>query len=91
VPISTQRLRAVLEWLCIDAEGQQKPDEALVFSNEIGEPLPLFHDAWLRTVLKAHGIKPRWTARLKYKGLSGESKAASRKIAHRPGPAGDRA
>jgi integrase len=53
VPISTQRLRAVLEWLRIDAEGQQKPDEALVFSNEVGEPLPHLHDAWLRTVLKA--------------------------------------
>jgi hypothetical protein len=80
VPISTQRLRAVLEWLRIDAERKQKPDEALVFSNEIGEPLPHFHDAWLRTVLKAHGIKPRWTARLKYKGLSSESRNAFRKI-----------
>ena len=47
VPISTQRVRAVLEWLRLDAEGEQKPDEALVFSNEIGEPLPHFHDAWL--------------------------------------------
>ena len=67
VPISTQRLRAVLEWLRTDANGKQKPDETLVFSNEAGEPLPHFHDAWLRTVLKAHRIKPRWTARLKYK------------------------
>jgi integrase len=80
VPISTQRLRAVLEWLRIDAEGKQKSDETLVFSNEVGEPLPHFHDAWLRTVLKAHDIKPRWTARLKYKGLSSESKNAFRKI-----------
>jgi integrase len=80
VPISTQRLRAVLEWLRIDAEGKQKSDETLVFSNEIGEPLPHFHDMWLRTVLRAHGIKPRWTARLKHKGLSSESKNAFRKI-----------
>jgi integrase len=28
VPISTQRFRAVLEWLRIDAEGMQKSDEA---------------------------------------------------------------
>ena len=41
VPISTQRLRAVLEWLRIDAEGKQKSDETLVFSNEVGEPLLL--------------------------------------------------
>jgi hypothetical protein len=45
VPVSTQRLRAVLQWLRIDAEGKQKQDETLVFSNEIGEPLPHFHDA----------------------------------------------
>ena len=80
VPISTQRLRAVIEWLRIDAEGQQKADETLVFSNEIGEPLPLFHDAWLRTVLKAHGVTPRLAASLKYKGLARESKDAFRKI-----------
>ena len=80
VPISTQRLRAVLQWLRLDAEGKQKPDEMLVFSNEVGEPLPHFHDAWLRTVLRAHGIKPRWAAGLKYKGLSRESKDAFRKI-----------
>lgn len=73
-PISTQRLRAVLQWLRLDAEGKQKPDEVLVSSNEVGEALPNFHDAWLRTVLRAHGIKPRWAAGLKYKGLSRESK-----------------
>jgi integrase len=80
VQISTQRLRTVLEWLRLDAEGKQKSDETLVFSNEIGEPLPHFHDMWLRTVLKAHGIKPRWTARLKHKSLSSESKNAFRTI-----------
>jgi hypothetical protein len=39
-------------------EGNRKSDETLVFSNEIGEPLPHFHDTWVRTVLKAHGITP---------------------------------
>lgn len=80
VPISTQRLRAVLEWLRIDAEGQKKSNETLVFSNEIGEPLPHFHNTWLRTILKAHGIKANWSANLKHKGLSPESKAAFHKI-----------
>ena len=40
VPIMTQRLRAVLEWLRVDLEGKPKSHETLVFSNEIGEPLP---------------------------------------------------
>lgn len=52
VPISTLRLRAVLQWPGLDADGKQKPDEMLIFSNELGEPLPHFHDAWLRTVLR---------------------------------------
>jgi len=43
VPISTDRLRDVLALLRVDAEGQQEPDEAFVFSNEVGAPLRLFH------------------------------------------------
>jgi len=80
VPITTQRLRAVLEWLRLDIEGNRKSNETLVFSNEIGEPLPHFHDTWVRTVLRAHGITPKWSARHNYKGLSPECKAAYRKI-----------
>lgn len=49
VPISMHRLRAVLEWLRIDADGKRRSDETLVFSNEVGEPLPHFHAAWRRT------------------------------------------
>ena len=56
VPISTARLRAVLEWLRIDATGEKKADDALVFSNEVGEPLGSFSTAWVTAVLKAHGI-----------------------------------
>lgn len=63
MPISTRRLRTVLEWVRIDAEGKQKSDEALVFSNEVGEPLPHFHDAWFRTVLKAHSAFAKAMAR----------------------------
>ena len=62
VPISTARLRAVLEWLRIDATGEKKADHALVFSNEVGEPLGSFRTAWVTAVLKAHGIKPEWKA-----------------------------
>jgi hypothetical protein len=80
VPITTQRFRAVLEWLSLDVEGNRKSDETLVSSNEVGEPLPHLHDTWVRTVLKAHGITPKWSARHNYKGPSPECKAAYRKI-----------
>ena len=80
VPISTERLRAVLAWLRLDADGEQKPDDALVFSNEIGEPLRLFHRTWQTIVLRAHGITPAWGSRLNYQGLSDESQDAFRRI-----------
>ena len=80
VPISTDRLRDVLAWLRVDAEGQQKPDEALVFSNEVGEPLRLFHRTWQTLVLRAHGHTATWAARLNYQGLSDDSQDAFRKI-----------
>ena len=62
VPIATARLRAVLEWLHLDADGETKPDEALVFSDEAGKPVGRFRTAWVTAVLKAHGIKPEWKA-----------------------------
>jgi integrase len=60
VPISTSRLKAVLEWLRLDADGEKKPAEALVFSDEIGEPIGRFRTAWVTAVLRAHGVKPEW-------------------------------
>ena len=80
VPISTERLRAVLTWLRLDAEGEPRADSTLVFSDEIGDRLPHWHDTWLRTVLKAYGVKPKWSARLKYRGYPAESKAAYHRI-----------
>ncbi|MBP7778796.1 MAG: site-specific integrase [Acidobacteria bacterium] len=80
VPIATDRLRDVLVWLRVDADGQQKPDEALVFSNEVGEPLRLFHRTWQTPVLRAHGHAATWAARLNYQGLSDQSQDACRKI-----------
>jgi len=53
VPIATARLRAVLEWLQLDADGKKKPNDALVFSDETGEPVGSFRTAWVTAVLKA--------------------------------------
>jgi len=46
VPISTTRLKAVPEWLRLDVEGERKSDDAVVFSDEIGEPIGRFRTAW---------------------------------------------
>ena len=62
VPIGTTRLRAVLEWLRLDAAGEKKAPETLVFSDEAGEPIGRVRTAWVTAVLKAHGIKPSWRA-----------------------------
>ena len=61
MPIGTTRLQAVLAWLRIDAAGESKPAEALVFSNEAGEPMGSFRTTWVTTVLKAHDIQPKWS------------------------------
>ena len=72
VPIGTDRLLAVLEWLRLGADGKHKPDDAPVFSNEVGEPLKSFRTAWVTAVLKAHGIKPRWRKKGGYRDLTQE-------------------
>jgi Phage integrase family len=60
VPVATARLRAVLEWLQVDADGEKKPADALVFSDEAGEPVGRFRTAWVTAVLKAHDVAPVW-------------------------------
>ena len=52
----------MLEWLQLEADGEKKPNDALVFSDEIGEPVGRFRTAWITAVAKAHGIKPEWKA-----------------------------
>jgi integrase len=79
VPIATARLRAVLDWLRLDADGKQKPDEALVFSDETGEPIGSFRTAWVTAVLKAHGIKPEWKSH-NWTALTPECQAEFRRI-----------
>jgi hypothetical protein len=64
VPIATERLGSVLRWLRRDTEGNQKSAETSVFSNEVGEPYGLMHRTWQGIVLRAHGIIPKWGARL---------------------------
>lgn len=41
---------------------EKKTAEALVFSDEAGEPIGRFRTAWVTAVLKAHGVKPEWTS-----------------------------
>jgi integrase len=62
VPIATTRLHAVLKWLQLDAAGQEKAAEALVFSDEAGEAVGRFRTAWITAVLKSHDVKPEWKA-----------------------------
>jgi len=60
VPIGTVRLKSVLDFQRIDADGEDKPETAVVFSNPAGEPILHFRKAWLAT-LKAAGISGlRW-------------------------------
>jgi integrase len=60
VPIATAWLRAVLEWLQLDADGEKKPADTLVFSDESGEPVGSFRTAWVTAVLKANDVAPVW-------------------------------
>ncbi len=80
VPIPTERLRAVLEWLRLDAAGQEKPDEARVFSDEVGDPVGSFRRAWMTAVLKAHDVDVKWCADGGWRHLSPECEEAFRKI-----------
>ena len=80
VPVSTTRLRDVFAWLRRDVEGNPKPLEKRVFSNELGEPYRLFHRMWQSIVLKAHGHTPTWSPRLNYQGLSEEPQETFRRI-----------
>lgn len=80
VPIATTRLREVFAWLRWDVEGNPKPLEKRVFSNELGEPYRLFHRMWQSIVLKAHSHTPTWNPRLNHQGLSDESQETFRRI-----------
>jgi integrase len=58
VPIPTVRLKSVIEWFSMDAEGKPKKPDAALISNEVGEAYGSFRTSWATAVLKAHGIMP---------------------------------
>ena len=79
VPIATARLRAVLDWLQLDADGQKKPADAPVFSDATGEPIGSFRTAWVTTVLKAQNVTPMWKS-YNWTALMPECKAEFKRI-----------
>jgi hypothetical protein len=46
--------------LCESLSREKKAEDALVFTDEAGDPLGSFRTAWVTAVLKAHGVKPEW-------------------------------
>ena len=80
VPIGTERLLAVLEWLRLDTEGRHKPDDTAVFSNELGDPIKSFRKAWVTTVLRASGVPPRWRRKGGYRHLTPECQEVFQQI-----------
>ena len=76
VPVATTRLQAVLDFLRLDAAGNEKPNDAAVFSNEVGEPIRYFQTAWLAakrragvTDLKWHDLRHEYASRLVERGV----------------------
>ncbi len=74
------RLRAVLEWLRLDAAGEKKSDGAPVFSYETGEAVGSIKTAWVVAVLKAHDVKPHWRREGAWRDLSPASRVEFRTI-----------
>jgi integrase len=58
VPISTLRLRSVVEWFLQDGAGHGKVSDAPLISNAAGEAIGTFRRAWEDANLLAHGHTP---------------------------------
>jgi integrase len=58
VPISTQRLRAVIEWFRADDKGKVRPPNAPLIVNRFGKKIGSFRTTWETTVLRAYGHVP---------------------------------
>ncbi len=58
VPISTQRLRAVIEWFSTDDKGNVRPATVPLVVNRFGKRIGSFRTTWETTVLRAHGHVP---------------------------------
>jgi integrase len=60
VPISTARLRAAIEWLQVDRDGNVRPSaQPLICDRSAGQPITTYRRTWEDAVLRAHGHEPR--------------------------------
>ena len=61
IPVSS-RLAAVLEMAKTDPAGKEFGPAAFVFGDEIGQRVKTVKKSWRTAVLKAHGVKAKWSA-----------------------------
>jgi integrase len=80
VPIPTVRLEAVLKWLRLDAAGEEKAAESRIFSDETGVPIRIIRKTWVLTVLRAHGVAPRWRREGGWRHITRECQAEFQRI-----------
>jgi integrase len=69
-------VQAVFDFLGVDAAGEPKPDDARVFSNEVGEPIRSFRTAWVKALVRAgirdyrwHDLRHEYASRLAESGV----------------------
>jgi integrase len=58
VPISTNRLRAVIQWFRIEANGSPRSAKSPLIVDEAGESIGGFRTSWETAVLRAYGYTP---------------------------------
>jgi integrase len=70
VPVLSN-VQAVFDFLKLDANGDEKPAEGHVFSNEVGEPVKSFRTAWEKALTRAnirdyhwHDLRHEYASRL---------------------------
>ena len=59
VPVATSRLVQTLAFPKLDAEGQSKASDSVIFADQTGEPIQVSRAAWHGAILRAHGVEPR--------------------------------
>jgi integrase len=58
VPISTKRLRAVIEWFRTDKRGKARTGKAPMIVDQAGESIGGFRTSWETAVVRAYGYTP---------------------------------